>query len=115
MTIKTDKTIYDEPGPSDGLRVLVMRLWPRGISKDKVDLWVKEVGTERELIKLWKGGKLTWKEYSKRYIASLKGKESILDDLAVRAKHRTITLLCVEKDADRCHRSLLKKQIENRL
>jgi len=92
-----------------------MRLWPRGVSKDKVDLWVKEVGTERELIKLWKAGKLTWKEYSKRYLASLKGKESILEDLAARSKRETITLLCVEKDADRCHRSLLKQQIEKRL
>jgi len=115
MTIKTEKTVYDKPEPSDGVRVLVMRLWPRGISKGKVDLWVKEVGTEKELIKLWKAGKLTWKEYSKRYVASLKGTESILDDLAARSKRGTVTLLCVEKDADRCHRSLLKHQIEKRL
>ena len=115
MTIRTEKTVYDKPEPADGVRILVMRLWPRGVSKDKVDLWIKEVGTEKELIKLWKAGKLTWKEYSKRYVASLKGKESILEDLAARSKRQTITLLCVEKDADRCHRSLLKQQIEKRL
>jgi uncharacterized protein YeaO (DUF488 family) len=115
MTIKIDKTIYDKPEPSDGLRVLVMRLWPRGISKDRVDLWVKDVGTEKDLIKLWKGGKISWKEYTKRYLASLKGKEPILNDLASRSKRGTVTLLCVEKDASMCHRILLKKQIEKHL
>jgi len=115
VTIRTEKTVYDKPEPADGVRILVMRLWPRGVSKDKVDLWIKEVGTEKELIKLWKAGKLTWKEYSKRYVASLKGKESILEDMAARSRRQTITLLCVEKDADRCHRSLLKQQIEKRL
>jgi uncharacterized protein YeaO (DUF488 family) len=112
MTIRIDKTVYDKPGPEDGVRILVMRLWPRGISKDKVDLWIKEVGTERELIRLYKAGKLTWKEYSRRYVASLKGKESVLEDLAARSKRETITLLCTEKDPNRCHRSLLKRQIE---
>jgi uncharacterized protein YeaO (DUF488 family) len=115
MAIKIDKTVYDKPEPSDGVRVLVMRLWPRGVSKGEVDLWIKEVGTEKELIKLWKAGKLTWKEYSKRYLASLKGKESVLDELAARSKRETITLLCVEKDPENCHRSLLKQQIEKRL
>ena len=115
MTIRIEKTVYDKPEPTDGVRILVMRLWPRGVSKDKVDLWIKEVGTEKELIKLWKAGKLTWKEYSKRYVASLKGKESILEDLAARSKRQTITLLCVEKEAGRCHRSLLKQQIEKHL
>lgn len=115
MTVKIDKTIYDKPDRSDGVRVLVMRLWPRGVSKDKVDLWVKEVGTEKELIRLWKSGKLTWKEYSRRYVTSLKGKESIIEDLATRSKREKITLLCVEKDPARCHRSLLKQQIEKRL
>jgi uncharacterized protein YeaO (DUF488 family) len=115
MTIKTDKTIYDKPDASDGVRVLVMRLWPRGISKEKVDLWLKDLGTEKELIALWKKGKLSWKEYSRRYLASLKGKESTLEELAARSKKETITLLCVEKDASKCHRSLLRQQIEKLL
>ena len=115
MTIRTDKTIYDNPDPSDGVRVLVMGLWPRGVSKEKVDLWLKDLGTEKELIALWKKGKLTWKEYSRRYIASLKGKESMLEELATRSKKETITLLCVEKDAGKCHRSLLRQQIEKLL
>lgn len=111
--IKTDKTVYDKPEPSDGVRILVMRTWPRGISKDKIDVWIKEVGTEKELIHLWKGGKVAWNDYSKRYVASLKGKEGILRDLAARSRKGTITLLCSDKDPGRCHRTLLKEQIEN--
>ena len=49
--IKTAKTVYDKPESSDGKRILVMRLWPRGVAKDKVDVWLKELGTEEELIK----------------------------------------------------------------
>ena len=112
MTIKIEKTVYDKPDPADGLRVLVMRTWPRGISKGKVDVWLRDLGTEMELIHLYKDGKVTWTEYSRRYLASLKGKEGMLRDLAAKSKKGTVTLLCVEKDPDRCHRSLLKKQIE---
>ncbi len=45
--IKTAKTVYDKPESSDGKRILVMRLWPRGVAKDKVDVWLKELGTEK--------------------------------------------------------------------
>ena len=61
--IKTAKTVYDKPESSDGKRILVMRLWPRGVAKDKVDVWFKELGTEKELIKRWKSGKISWKEF----------------------------------------------------
>ena len=112
MTIRVEKTIYDKPDSTDGLRVLVMRTWPRGISKEKIDVWRKDLGTELELIHLYKGGKVTWAEYSRKYLASLKEKEDLLRELAAKSKRGTVTLLCVEKDPDRCHRSLLKKQIE---
>ena len=45
--IKTAKTVYDKPESSDGKRILVMRLWPRGVAKDKVVVWLKELGTEK--------------------------------------------------------------------
>ena len=115
MTIKTEKSVYDKPEHADGLRVLVMRTWPRGISKEKVDVWFKDVGTEMELIHLWKEGKVTWGEFSRRYVASLKGKENILRELATKSKKGTITLLCTDKDPNRCHRTLLKKEIEKYL
>ncbi len=110
--IKTDKTVYDKAEPSDGKRILVMRIWPRGISKDKVDVWMKELGTDRELIRKWKDGKLSWDRFATAYKKSLKGKEDLLRELAGQSKAGTITLLCTDKDASRCHRSLLKAAIE---
>jgi uncharacterized protein YeaO (DUF488 family) len=63
--LKIEKNIYDKPEQSDGKRILVMRLWPRGISKDKIDVWMKELGTEKELIKKWKAGKIDWSHFAK--------------------------------------------------
>lgn len=89
-----------------------MSLWPRGVSKDKVDAWMKELGTPKELIKKWKAGKIEWPEFAKEYRRSLKGKERELRQLREESRHMTITLLCTEKDPSRCHRSLLKEAIE---
>jgi uncharacterized protein YeaO (DUF488 family) len=110
--IKVEKSVYAPPEPSDGKRILVMTLWPRGVSKDKVDVWMKDLGTPRELIKEYKAGRMAWKEYAAEYRKSLGGKDSLLRELAAEAKKGTITLLCTEKDSGRCHRSLLKEAIE---
>jgi len=110
--IHIEKTVYNPPERSDGKRILVMTLWPRGVSKDKVDVWMKELGTPRDLIKQYKSGRMTWKQYSAEYRKSLRGKESILKGLAEESKKGTITLLCTEKDPAACHRSLLKEAIE---
>jgi uncharacterized protein YeaO (DUF488 family) len=110
--IKIEKTVYSPPEKSDGKRILVMTLWPRGVSKDRVDVWMKELGTPRDLIKRYKAGKMTWKEYSAEYKKSLKGKETVLRSLAEEARKGTITLLCTEKDPNACHRSLLRAAIE---
>jgi uncharacterized protein YeaO (DUF488 family) len=113
--IKTEKSVYDKPEASDGKRILVMRIWPRGISKEKVDEWVKDLGTEKELMKKWKAGGMTWSEYSREYEASLKGKELLLRRLAAESRRGTVTLLCGCKDKTHCHRQLLKKAIESYL
>ena len=112
--IRIEKSVYDKPEPSDGKRILVMKLWPRGISKDKVDLWMKDLGTDRELIRKWKDGKISWDRFAAEYRKSLTGKEDLLMNLAEESKAGTITLLCTDKDPSRCHRSLLKSAIEER-
>jgi len=111
--IKIQKSVYSPPEKSDGKRILVMTLWPRGISKDKVDVWIKELGTPRDLIKRYKSGQMSWKEYAAAYRRSLKGKKELLQSLAKESKRGTITLLCTEKDPAFCHRSLLKEAIES--
>ena len=110
--IRIDKSVYDPPDPSDGRRILVTTLWPRGISKQKVDEWRKELGTPRELIRIWKGGRISWEKFSAEYRKSLAGKEEILRELAHESKRGTITLLCTDRDPSRCHRTLLKEAIE---
>ena len=114
IMIKTNKTIYDEPASSDGKRILVMRIWPRGIKKTKMKLdgWMKELGTDRELIKKWKNEKITWAEFSKEYKKSLRDKKGLLLKLFKESKRKRITLLCSCKDEKHCHRYLLKKAIE---
>jgi uncharacterized protein YeaO (DUF488 family) len=109
--IKIEKSIYDKREPSDGKRILVMRIWPRGISKDKIDEWIKELGTGKVLIKKWKGGKISWSDFSKEYKKSLKGKEELLKRLAKESEEGNITLLCTDRDPARCHRSLLAQEI----
>jgi len=110
--IRIEKSVYAPKEPSDGKRILVMTLWPRGVSKDKVDVWMKELGTPRDLIKRYKAGKVSWEAFAAEYKGSLKGKEALLRDLAQESKEGTITLLCTDKDPSRCHRSLLKAAIE---
>ena len=110
--IKTEKTVYDKREESDGKRILVMRTWPRGVSKDRVDVWMKDLGTEKELIRRWKAGKVTWDQFAKAYNASLKGKEETLKGLAAESRNETITLLCGCKDEAHRHRHLLKLAVQ---
>ena len=110
MRIKT-KRVYDPPEKVDGVRALVMRLWPRGIAKAKVDRWFKALGTEPTLIRAWKGGKLSWSEFRKRYLVGLARPEAQSELAKLRALARTgpVTLLCACPDESRCHRGILKE------
>lgn len=116
-TIQIEKTVYDKPSRGDGKRILVMRFWPRGVRKESVDLWLKEVGTDPKLLKEWKAGKVTWAEYEKRYYRDMKGElqRKLVKEIAGYARQGPITLLCTDKDPNRCHRSLLKKLVEAEL
>jgi uncharacterized protein YeaO (DUF488 family) len=111
MAVKT-KRVYEKREPGDGYRVLVMRYWPRGISKDKVDLWEKELGAEPDLIKLWKGDAISWSEFAQRYRQAVASQQERIKALAQRAAKGTVTLLCSCPDERRCHRILLKELVE---
>ena len=115
--VVVEKTVYDNPSPSDGKRILVMRLWPRGVRKELVDVWFKQVGTERELIKVWKLGKVARPEYERRYYRMMNGEEqkALVREIAGYARDGPVTLLCSCKDPEKCHRSLLKKLVEAEL
>lgn len=112
MTILT-KRIYDAADPGDGFRLLVMRLWPRGIRKDLVSAWEKELGPSRKLLDDFHAG-IPWAEYRMRYQDEMRAKPDLIGLWAERASRETITLLCGCKDESRCHRSLLREILGKR-
>lgn len=111
MPIRT-KCIYEKAERADGYRVLVMRLWPRGIRKDAVDAWERDLGTPTELIKEWKSGSVPWAGFARRYRAAMRSQEERMAALASRAERENVTLLCGCRDESRCHRLLLKELIQ---
>ena len=106
------KRIYEPASPSDGFRLLIMRLWPRGVKKERVSAWEKELGPSPGLLRDFLDKKVDWPEYEKRYRAEMEGKEELLRTWAERARREDITLLCACKDESRCHRTLLKRCLE---
>ena len=104
------KRVYDPPSPDDGARVLIMRLWPRGIRKDRVDVWLKELGPVVPLLRAFLDGKLGWAEYRRRYRKGLARPEAqdALAEVRRLARRGPVTLLCGCADEARCHRSLLR-------
>jgi uncharacterized protein YeaO (DUF488 family) len=110
MKINT-KNIYEPSEPGDGYRVLVMRFWPRGVKKEKADCWEKELGTSPQLIKKWKSGSISWSDFSKQYISLMSEQKDKIAQLAQKAKKETITLLCSCRDAEHCHRELLRQLV----
>lgn len=104
------KRIYDPPAPEDGHRVLTSRYWPRGVPRTAVDEYSVETAPSRDLLRAFKHEGLSWEDYARRYLAEMEGPEAhkATSRLAAIARSRTITLMCVCKDDDRCHRSLLR-------
>jgi uncharacterized protein YeaO (DUF488 family) len=92
--IKT-KRVYDPPAPGDGTRVLVDRLWPRGLTKEKVkaDLWLKEAGPSNELRKWFHHESANWTEFKTRYEQELSAKPEIISELMEMASKGPLTLL----------------------
>lgn len=111
------KRIYDPPSRDDGTRILVMRLYPRGIRREAIHEWRKELGTALPLIRAWKAGRITWPELGRKFKAQMAGDpeaQASLKELAARARTETLTLLCGCEDEAHCHRTLLKAMIERR-
>lgn len=95
------KRVYDKPGKDDGYRVLVDRLWPRGLTKEKaqVDLWMKEIAPSDELRKWFHHEAKNWDEFEKRYKTELAMKKELLGELQKLAKkEKNVTLLFGSKN-----------------
>lgn len=111
------KRAYDASAKQDGLRILVERLWPRGVSKDKaaVDLWLKDLAPSTELRKWYAHDPEKWEEFRKRYWAEL----SEQGDLLALLKHRTtegnVTFVFAASDEERNSAVALKEYLETKL
>ncbi len=104
-------SIYDPNGSENGLRVLVMRRWPRGIRKSAVDVWLKDAAPSQELLDAYHHAGLTWDEFAGRYRGEmLQERPHVLDELRrLEREHGNVTLLCFERipPAEHCHREVL--------
>lgn len=111
--IKTD-SIYSRRSGAAGVRVLVTRYWPRGVRKDAVDRWFRDLGPAPELIKPWKSGKIDWERFRKEYLDEYEStdKRGLLEELKGLVKAsggKDVTLLCTCRMDERCHRDILKE------
>ena len=107
------KRAYVPAAASDGSRVLIDRLWPRGVTKTEahIDLWVKDLAPSTELRKWFGHDPEKWTEFQQRYRAELKGKEG-LPDIRALSRKGTVTLVYGAKDEQHTHALVLKEVLE---
>jgi uncharacterized protein YeaO (DUF488 family) len=107
------KRVYDKPAKSDGHRVLVDRLWPRGVKKNqaRIDQWLKDIAPSASLRKWFKHDPRKWKEFKKKYAAELDDRREQVEKLLHEARKRTVTLLFSAKDADHNNAVALKEYL----
>ncbi len=113
MTIKI-KRVYAEPEKSDGLRILVDRLWPRGLTKEKarVDLWLKEIAPSTVLRKWFAHDEKKWREFQSRYQDELKSHGEQLHLLKEKSAGGPVTLLFAAKDQEHNEAVILQKLLQ---
>ncbi len=107
------KRIYDPVSEDDGKRILVDRLWPRGLKKDeaKIDEWLKEIAPSDGLRKWFSHDPSKWQEFKNRYKKELKNKSETTEKLRAEAKKGQVTLLFSAKDVEHNNAVVLKEVI----
>ena len=106
------KRAYESPAADDGKRVLVDRLWPRGVNKIEaaIDHWMKELAPSTELRKWFGHDPKKWQEFERRYKDELKNKTEILQQLtSLEIKHKQVTLLYGARDTQHNEAKVLKE------
>jgi uncharacterized protein YeaO (DUF488 family) len=110
------KRVYEKPSRKDGVRILVDRLWPRGLTKERaaVNLWLKDVAPSSELRKWFGHEPAKWKEFQVRYRKELRDKKDALKLLKQKSEDRTITLVYGARDQQHNEAVVLRKLVEGR-
>ena len=109
------KRVYELPDSDDGFRVLVDRLWPRGVSKSAacIDLWLKDIAPSTGLRKWFDHDPAKWIEFRDRYFRELRRNPETVEDLAERMSRGVVTLVYGAKDMEHNHAVALKEYLEN--
>ena len=115
MTIKL-KRVYEKPEKTDGTRILVDRLWPRGLTKERaaVDLWLKEIAPSTELRKWFGHDPKKAAEFEKRYRRELRDHLDKVDLIRQKARKGSVTLLYAARDLEHNNAVFLKQFVEER-
>lgn len=108
------KRIYEPPSEEDGFRVLVDRIWPRGVSKKDaaIDHWAKDIAPSTELRKWFNHDPVRWNEFQKRYQLELENQVSALRQVLEKGGSRRLTLLFAAKDIEHNQAVVLKHVLE---
>jgi uncharacterized protein YeaO (DUF488 family) len=106
-----NRSVYDPQAEREGLRVLIMRKWPRGTRREAIDLWLKDASPSAPLLQAYNKEGLPWEAFAERYRQEiLSERPRVLEELhTLEREHGTITLLCWERipPHEHCHRLLL--------
>ncbi len=110
------KRVYEKPDENDGTRILVDRLWPRGLTKEKarVDLWLKDVAPSTELRKWFAHDPAKWTEFESRYREELKENKEQLSRLEQEAAKGTVTLVYGARDQQHNEAIVLQRLLKAR-
>lgn len=110
------KRVYDPVEKGDGRRVLVDRLWPRGLKKDAahVDEWLKEIAPSDALRKWFAHDPARWQEFRRKYRVELKAKQELVERLKAEARKGMLTLLFAAKDGEHNNAVVLREVLEEK-
>lgn len=110
------KRAYEPPSPRDGGRVLVDRLWPRGVSREKIkiDAWLKDLGPTTPLRKWFGHDPTRWRGFRQRYTRELAGKQALLDELVTYARRGRLTLVFGARDTVHNEAAVIREVLERK-
>jgi uncharacterized protein YeaO (DUF488 family) len=111
------KRVYEPPEEADGTRVLVERLWPRGLARDRarIDLWLKDIAPSPSLRRWFHHDPARWTEFQRRYREELAGREPLVAQLLDLASHGDVTLVFAARDLQHNSARVLQEYLEQRL
>jgi uncharacterized protein YeaO (DUF488 family) len=107
------KRVYEPPSREDGKRILIDRLWPRGLKKEeaRVDEWLRDLAPSTELRKWYGHDPAKWTEFKKRYKKELDKQSDLLERIKTAARKGTVTLVFAAKDSEHCNAAALKEML----